>query len=56
MIRNSALVVVILAALFSASGCTIKANGVKVKSPGIEVGLSGGAIHCPPGQAKKGNC
>ena len=48
MIRNSALVVVILAALFSASGCTIKANGVKVKSPG--------AIHCPPGQAKKGNC
>ena len=54
MIRNSAILVLILAAL--SGGCTIKTNGVKVKSPGIEVGLSGGAIHCPPGQAKKGNC
>ena len=52
--RNSVVVVLILAAL--ASGCTIKAQGVKVKSPGVEIGLSGGSGHCPPGQAKKGNC
>lgn len=33
------------------SGCALK-----VKAPAVEVGLSGGSIHCPPGQAKKGKC
>lgn len=54
MIRKSIFVALIFVAL--SSGCTISAHGVKVKSPGVEVGLSGGAVHCPPGQAKKGNC
>lgn len=54
MIRFCLVTVLLLAAL--STGCTIKAHGVKVKSPGVEVGLSGGAVHCPPGQAKKGNC
>jgi len=51
---KTTVAVLILAAL--ASGCTFKAQGVRVKSPGIEVGLSGAPGHCPPGQAKKGNC
>jgi len=48
------IAVLIFAALVG--GCTFKAQGVKVKSPGIEIGLSGAPGHCPPGQAKKGNC
>ena len=51
---KSIATVLILAAL--ASGCAFKAHGVKIKAPAVEVGLSGGAVHCPPGQAKKGNC
>ncbi len=38
------------------SGCTINSAGVKVKAPAVEVGLSSGSVHCPPGQAKKGRC
>ena len=50
MIRNT-IVTILLVVSSLASGCA-----VKVKSPGVEVGLSGGSIHCPPGQAKKGRC
>jgi len=46
--------VLILAGL--ASGCTVKASGVSIISPGLEIGISGESGHCPPGQAKKGNC
>lgn len=54
MINKSVFVVVLLATL--AVGCTVNPHGVKVKSPSLEIGLSGGSGHCPPGQAKKGNC
>lgn len=36
------------------AGCEIRGPSVKVKPPVIEV--EGGGKHCPPGQAKKGNC
>jgi len=52
---NRSIFVVLLIAAFS-TGCTVHANGVKVKSPSLEIGLSSGPGHCPPGQAKKGNC
>ena len=57
MIHKVVLALLVFAAL--SSGCTLQANGVKVKSPGVELELSGGSggpVHCPPGQAKKGNC
>ena len=54
MIRKQVITLLVLAAL--SSGCTLKTNGVKIKSPGIEVELNSGSGHCPPGQAKKGNC
>ena len=54
MIRNTAITVLIVVAL--TTGCTIRAPGVKVEAPGVEVSLQKGNVHCPPGQAKKGNC
>lgn len=36
------------------SGCVLRGPEVRVKAPQVEVGAQGG--HCPPGQAKKGNC
>ncbi|MET0987054.1 MAG: hypothetical protein ABW034_16785 [Steroidobacteraceae bacterium] len=39
------------------SGCVVhehKAVPVKVVAPVVKVGVDQG--HCPPGQAKKGNC
>lgn len=42
---------VVLAALL-ATGCSLRLPGV-----GIDIGDGGhGGNHCPPGQAKKGNC
>ncbi|WP_158491116.1 hypothetical protein [Pseudomonas stutzeri] len=44
---------VVLAA-FLMTGCSLRLPGV-----GIDIGDSGGhggGTHCPPGQAKKGNC
>lgn len=48
-------VAVVLAALLM-SGCSLRLPGI-----GIDVGDGGGGgshggKHCPPGQAKKGNC
>lgn len=54
MINKSLFVLLLIGSL--SSGCTVHSNGVKVKSPGLEIGLSGAPGHCPPGQAKKGNC
>jgi len=50
---------VILAVLFLLTllpGCAIRGGGVTLDMPGVEVGIEGGSAHCPPGQAKKGNC
>ena len=48
------------ALLASMSGCVVHAPGVRVRPPihieGGGGGGGGGPIHCPPGQAKKGNC
>ena len=54
MIRSTAITVFISVVLIT--GCTIKAPGVKVQAPGVEVSVTNGNVHCPPGQAKKGNC
>lgn len=47
-------------AVLIATGCTVSAPGVKVKTqlPGLEVSVDGGGggNGCPPGQAKKGRC
>ena len=34
------------------SACEV--SGPKIKLPGVVIKTNGG--HCPPGQAKKGNC
>ncbi|MCF7203501.1 hypothetical protein [Pseudomonas oligotrophica] len=45
------IVVLVLAALLM-SGCSLRLPGI-----GIDIGdVGGGPPHCPPGQAKKGNC
>jgi len=36
------------------TACEIRGPSVKLKPAVIEV--EGGGSHCPPGQAKKGNC
>lgn len=36
------------------SACEI--SGPKIKIPGVVIKTTGGSGHCPPGQAKKGNC
>lgn len=46
-------IAVVLAALLI-SGCSLRLPGI-----GIDIGDGGGSHggnHCPPGQAKKGNC
>ncbi|MBU2330475.1 MAG: hypothetical protein KJ881_00070 [Gammaproteobacteria bacterium] len=46
---SARLLVVVLAVLLM-SGCSLRL-------PGIDIGDGGGGPpHCPPGQAKKGNC
>ena len=35
------------------SACTVRGPSVSLDVPGVKV-IGGG--HCPPGQAKKGNC
>ena len=35
------------------SACEV--SGAKIKLPGVVIKTNGGG-HCPPGQAKKGNC
>ncbi|WP_175453092.1 hypothetical protein [Microbulbifer yueqingensis] len=52
-------IALILCAAAFLNGCTVVGPGVelkpaKVKLPGVIVG--GSQRHCPPGQAKKGNC
>lgn len=54
MINKSIFILLVLASL--SVGCTLHPHGVKVKSPSVEIGLNSGSGHCPPGQAKKGNC
>ncbi len=54
MIRKAVIALLVFAIL--SSGCTFNANGLKVKSPSVEIELSSGSGHCFPGQAKKGNC
>lgn len=39
-----------------ATGCTVRAPGVRIEAPGVEIGTISGGMHCPPGQAKKGRC
>lgn len=51
---KSLFVALILVTL--ASGCTVRGPSVKMEVPGVEIGVAGGGTHCPPGQAKKGNC
>ncbi|MFG3692430.1 hypothetical protein ACGFZ6_03450 [Stutzerimonas stutzeri] len=48
MTRTAAVVL----AAFLVTGCSLRLPGV-----GIDIGDGGhGGNHCPPGQAKKGNC
>ncbi|MBU0563139.1 hypothetical protein V6M29_14880 [Stutzerimonas chloritidismutans] len=48
---SARLLVVVLVALLM-SGCSLRLPGI-----GIDIGDGGGGPpHCPPGQAKKGNC
>jgi hypothetical protein len=54
MSRKSVIAIMMIMLLIA--GCTFNGAGVKIKAPVVEVGLSGGSIHCPPGQAKKGRC
>ena len=46
------------ALLTSVAGCTVSGPSVRVRPPiSVEGGGGGGGhVHCPPGQAKKGNC
>jgi hypothetical protein len=45
------IMAVVLAGLLI-SGCSLRLPGI-----GIDIGDNGGGpSHCPPGQAKKGNC
>lgn len=36
-------------------GCVIQGPEIKVKPP-VEIRAQPSGTHCPPGQAKKGNC
>ncbi|MGD8569016.1 MAG: hypothetical protein PVJ39_13090 [Gammaproteobacteria bacterium] len=53
---NVKSILAVLLLLLLASGCTVRGPSVKMEVPGVEIGVVGGATHCPPGQAKKGNC
>ena len=46
----------ILMLVVLSTGCTVRGPSVRVDVPGVEIGVQGGAVHCPPGQAKKGRC
>lgn len=52
-----ATVRVLLASLvgLALAGCVIQGPEIKVKPP-IEIRAQPSGMHCPPGQAKKGNC
>ena len=50
------LTIVLLLSLTLVTGCAVRAPGVKVGLPGVEIGVDSGHTHCPPGQAKKGRC
>lgn len=43
---------------FMLSGCGLVGPSVKVEGPKVIIddGHKGNGSHCPPGQAKKGNC
>lgn len=41
--------------LTTLAGCEIRGPSVRIKPIVIDV-EGGGGSHCPPGQAKKGNC
>lgn len=41
--------------LLTIGGCEVTGPKVKVRAP-IGVQIEGAGHHCPPGQAKKGNC
>lgn len=50
---------VAVAALLSLAACSIEGPKVRLHPPvkvKVEGGGHGGGYHCPPGQAKKGNC
>lgn len=36
-------------------GCVVEGPAIKVKPP-VEIRAQPSGVHCPPGQAKKGNC
>jgi len=44
------------ALLATVSGCTIEGPGLRIRPPIHVEGGGPGPMHCPPGQAKKGNC
>ena len=49
-------IIYVLMLIALTTGCTVKGPSVKLDVPGVEIGMSGGGTHCPPGQAKKGRC
>jgi hypothetical protein len=52
---NKILIIALLSVILS-TGCTVRAPGVKLDLPGVEIGTKDRVTHCPPGQAKKGRC
>jgi len=54
LFMRMSLAIVVLASL---SACTVSGPKVKIKAPPVAVEVGEPAQkHCPPGQAKKGNC
>lgn len=48
---SARLLILAMAAILT-TGCSLRLPGI-----GIDIGdVGGGPPHCPPGQAKKGNC
>ena len=54
MSNKSFVAVIVLVAV--TTGCTVKGPNVRLEAPSVEIGMSGGGTHCPPGQSKKGRC
>ncbi|WP_324731167.1 hypothetical protein [Pseudomonas paeninsulae] len=53
------MLVRIMAVVFAGlliSGCSLRLPGIGIDIGGHGGGGGGGPSHCPPGQAKKGNC
>lgn len=53
-----ALLGIVIIVAFS-SACSVRSGHLRLDMPGAEVGVEAGgtgAVHCPPGQAKKGRC